>query len=1453
MTNNPAGFPRRAFLTALVGIFSSAAISVDLYQGPMVAERSMDPNVIYIHDDSGSMDWLHMPDEAPSGGNNQKSAFLNKQYYNPDITYQPPLTYDGGKLVSWGNMDERCAWPKVMNDGFTGSPGVCGNAVTLGASDAVYYDYVPGYNSRIDNRFSYTWEPIVMIDGKMTVNGHELATDWTSADWANAPENVPFNYERFAFRQIGIGDKVMVSGSTTNGAVVNATEALIDNRACPVLFKDVPESRAYYANFPGAPGAPGNPHATCRFSYRTGEVDFESNYQDYVSNRPYAGQAVTGNYHGRVWCYRSSYASSFTASNIDRTCVMGRHIIGDTTGNALWTNNSGATDSVLTDFVSDFSHTANALKTTKDQSLEHRVSKFVADGGELITEPTPRRRTAKEEIRNFANWYSYYRKRSMAAKSGASLAFANLVNRNDTTKPGAMMRGKVIRLGYDTINRMNSDGPGQRSGGVTTTGRGVVPFIDNDPNYPGKKFVKDFYDWVNALPASGGTPLSGALTKVGNYLANSHQKPWLEYPPDTYNGTGSGQVFGCRRSFAILMTDGYSGDWGSQGDVDGSNGPEIWKTDIHNTSLTGNPKNKYQYTPQTPFFGQYAGYRVSNSLADVAMYYWNRDLQPDIPNMVAPTKKDPAFWQHMQTFTIGLGVIGRLSDTEVNQFLATGTNKKILWTFPTGLDTNYERVDDLMHAGLNGHAGTAAAEDAGEFAGKLATLLSEIAGQDGSNTAPAVPRNLDESSMYFEASYSPSEWSGELLGRETCLKDDGAGVCGNRHAAATGTVWSASERLAKQVESAGHAARKIFTRNDGGSIVAFDTSLSASTKAAIDVDLDHSAGTPIPENCVMARPHLGDPPAGDACVLHRGRPEQKPYNVDLLIEYLRGDQTYEDTTTSMTVNYNGFRRRSYTDTNGVKQVKLLGDIVNSSPTLITDKTAESNWDQSSRLGASTNPAVPTSGAAANYLLRKASHRNADGTVNTANREQTVLVGAGDGMLHGFDAQTGEEQFAYIPSALHGILKKLADPQYGQIDTLKHSFYVDGVTIDADILLEDNWTTVAVGSTGRSNSGKGSYFALDVEKASTFDTGDVLWEFTHSDLGAPGNGRAEIALLPDNKWYALFGNGYNSANQKAGLFLVELASGAAYDFIDTGAGGSGAPNGLGTPSFITGADGAALLAYAGDLLGNVWKFDLEKRTATKLLEATGPDGAPQPITAAPRIVFTKDDKVQVIVGTGKFLEQSDVDDVHVQTIYSVRDNCGITSGCTPPVATRSALTQLPYDPMPMKTDTYTDGNGEVGTLTGWKIGSVKLDYAVTQGFFLDMNAPGMKGLRVIDKGTEKLRNNIQVPFLEPSNDPCASAVEGGYVELDPVGGAPKKSELFKTLSGINFYKFPTSNGAGLSTTVSGGNPGVFGRSDGVIGGLKDNDPASKKCVWIDGRCVSLIGGGKMGRQSWRQLR
>ncbi|MBN2885809.1 MAG: PQQ-binding-like beta-propeller repeat protein, partial [Chromatiaceae bacterium] len=175
-------------------------------------------------------------------------------------------------------------------------------------------------------------------------------------------------------------------------------------------------------------------------------------------------------------------------------------------------------------------------------------------------------------------------------------------------------------------------------------------------------------------------------------------------------------------------------------------------------------------------------------------------------------------------------------------------------------------------------------------------------------------------------------------------------------------------------------------------------------------------------------------------------------------------------------------------------------------------------------------------------------------------EGVLYVGANDGMLHAFDADSGEELFAYIPSELlrpdadhqHAPLSRLSEPDYA------HRYFMDGTVAIAQANLGGTTKTVLVGSTGL---GGRTLFALDVSDPTSFDETHVLWEFSDPALGL-GSGPPFIGQLADGTWAVLLGNGYNSATESAALIAVSLDTGALLKVLDTGSGDATTPNGLG---------------------------------------------------------------------------------------------------------------------------------------------------------------------------------------------------------------------------------------------------------------------------------------------------
>jgi len=297
----------------------------------------------------------------------------------------------------------------------------------------------------------------------------------------------------------------------------------------------------------------------------------------------------------------------------------------------------------------------------------------------------------------------------------------------------------------------------------------------------------------------------------------------------------------------------------------------------------------------------------------------------------------------------------------------------------------------------------------------------------------------------------------------------------------------------------------------------------------------------------------------------------------------------------------------------------------------------------------------------------------------------VVVGANDGMLHGFSAADGTEQFAYIPSMLLDKLGAL------RISPYRPTYFVDGELRNANIGTSASPRHVVTGGLGA--GGKG-LFVLDVSNPVSptvslelaGDSGDHVDPATVDSRIGYVHGRPTIARIPDGTadgaWHVVTGNGYGSNSDVAQLVLIPLnADGSAGTpaFIPTDGTDN---NGLSAPSLVdSDSNGTADVAYAGDLRGNLWRFDLETNTATKLFAA----GANKPITVEPDVAVHPEAAQGFIVyfGTGSLLSGADAQSTDPQTMYGIWDRGdGLTVAAnrlvTQQLRTRSQTWDVPQD-------------------------------------------------------------------------------------------------------------------------------------------------------------------------------
>ena len=323
--------------------------------------------------------------------------------------------------------------------------------------------------------------------------------------------------------------------------------------------------------------------------------------------------------------------------------------------------------------------------------------------------------------------------------------------------------------------------------------------------------------------------------------------------------------------------------------------------------------------------------------------------------------------------------------------------------------------------------------------------------------------------------------------------------------------------------------------------------------------------------------------------------------------------------------------------------------------------------------------------------------------DSTNSNPTIFYGGNDGMLHAIDATQatgGKERWAYIPSMLVPNLGKLwANPYV-------HQDFVDGSVNIINAGTSTVPKNILVGVLGA--GGKGMY-ALNVTTLTAVSDTDVankfLWEITPTSITTNTGGRvastsyANLGYTYSNPSLApikinggtvnavIVGNGYNNTgNGHATLLVIDVLTGNKLAEIDTGIAGIGGPNGLSTPAAVdSNGDGAVDTVYAGDIDGNMWKFNLgvspatstpSSWTATKLY-ATG-----QSITMMPGVAAHPYGGYMVDFATGRILTAADAVDTSVYYAYGIWDGAPAASVAkSPQTLANQTITVRQYTPAP----------------------------------------------------------------------------------------------------------------------------------------------------------------------------
>lgn len=987
------------------------------------------------------------------------------------------------------------------------------------------------------------------------------------------------------------------------------------------------------------------------------------------------------------------------------------------------------------------------------------------------------------ERQNFANWYSFYRTRSLATATAANLAFHSLPEN--------------VRITWQMLNSCKGIGSGSCSGRTEVFSNYLREFSESHR--------QSFFDWLADIPASGATPLRAATQRAGEFLKRTDVNgPWADSP-----GTSVGEQFSCRPSYHILMTDGV---WNESTSISVGN--------YDNTSKTL-PSGK-TYSPRTPFKDD-----SSNTLADLAFKYWAEDAAPGIDNNVkayipdpsesADTqywnpKNNPASWQHMVNYTLGLGLTRTLVDPKWGGSTFNGDYSRFLSgdaAWPSPSSNAPQNVYELWHAAINSRGEFFSVDSPEDMVTAFQTILSRIAERTTSAASPAVNSGMQDDgtgglvSYAYQTSYSSNEsWAGDIKGY---LKAKKLNAVTGLYEVVTTEEWSAREELASRSTS-----RNI--------------TIAASTGGTLG-DTDGLTG--------LTWSHAGDPStAGTLAYFLRQNPDdgdalEADYTkAQLRLSFLAGDRSEEGGL---------FRKRA----------TVLGDMIASKPVTVRGARYLSSYAERLHPGSAY----------------------ADFVALQRERSPRVYVGANDGMLHGFDAETGHETFAFVPTSLFPKLHKLTGKSY---QGAHHQFYVDGSPVVADVHIGGQWRTVLVGTLRA--GGKG-LFALDITNPAEIK---LLWEFHDQSIPSGNDVRLgysfpqpTIARLHNGKWAVVTGNGYDSTNKdngKAALLIIDMETGELTKSLDV-SGAEGVANGLSTPKLADfNADGVADFAYAGDLQGNLWRFNLtpedmvapytrlENETSTAeigfkvsysnkpLFKAVTDKGVRQPITAAPSIIRHPTlHGYLVVFGTGKYFEEGDKDGSSTsQTIYGIWDTDTLKPKGTLQPASLSR-TQLQAQSMNATLESEVTGrDARLLSQNGvkWAIPPTPTTPQWTDndghkyGWFFDLPLDS----EMMVENMVILGRTIFFQTLVPNADPCSSGVETWTYAINPQTGG-------RTLHHA-FVDHRSANNA--DTVISAV------RQDGEGGLTIGQNPENYElCTGLECKPV-FPDPSSLGRQSWRPI-
>lgn len=404
---------------------------------------------------------------------------------------------------------------------------------------------------------------------------------------------------------------------------------------------------------------------------------------------------------------------------------------------------------------------------------------------------TPGTCTVAEELQNFANWWIYHRTRDKVVKAALS---------------------EVIALGKDV--RM----------GMSTTHNNATRYELASMSAANKSgLMAQLFQYQGSSP---GTPLKAALERAGNYFAcggsaKTADTHFSYYPAggvansisssnNLFSNTNcpidSNPLVGkCQQNFAVLITDGFDSPHGelhtwnglpaapADPDWSGTVAGSANNVRLYNDPFTTASSVNADADGNSAFDGASYADSYSDTLADVAMHFYEKDLSSHVNQVPTQAGVDENNAQHMVTFGVSFGLQGSLPLT------ANPTDAGFAWPDPSL--GNAQKIDDLRHATYNGRGKFFAAGNPQELSDALDSSVKSVADRIGSASAVAFNTStLSTDSNVYLALFNSTRWSGDLI---SYALNPNTGIIDT----------TASWRAADLLDAKSWVSRKLYTWN----------------------------------------------------------------------------------------------------------------------------------------------------------------------------------------------------------------------------------------------------------------------------------------------------------------------------------------------------------------------------------------------------------------------------------------------------------------------------------------------------------------------------------------------------------------------------------------------------------------------------------------------------------------